>query len=104
MHSSLASCRIICVGPVMACGRASTHLARFSEAFLVLRASTLVLSSSAVPLIMAVMNVAYAASSYPAGHLSDQVGRPNVCPGLWCSSSECQRGLCGARFQYLLAF
>jgi len=53
-------------------------LARFSEAFLVLRANSLGLSNDYVPLVLVVMNVVYAASSYPAGHLSDRIDRRHV--------------------------
>src|SRR5207247_8258099 len=50
-------------------------LARFSEAFLVLRAQNIGLPVALVPLVLVVMNVAYAVSAYPAGHLSDRVDR-----------------------------
>ena len=50
-------------------------LARFSEAFLVLRAQNIGLSVGLVPLVMVAMNVAYAVSAYPAGYLSDQMDR-----------------------------
>jgi MFS family permease len=50
-------------------------LARFSEAFLILRANSLGLSNDYVPLVLVVMNVVYAASSFPAGHLSDRIDR-----------------------------
>ncbi|MCC6367235.1 MAG: MFS transporter [Bryobacterales bacterium] len=50
-------------------------LARFSEAFLVLRASSLGLRADFVPAVLVVMNVSYAASSYPAGRVSDTVDR-----------------------------
>jgi MFS family permease len=50
-------------------------LARFSEAFLVLKASATGLSNAWVPLVMVVMSVVYSLSSYPAGALSDRVGR-----------------------------
>lgn len=50
-------------------------LARFSEAFLLLRARDAGLSATLVPLTLVAMNVAYAASSYPAGALSDRLGR-----------------------------
>jgi MFS family permease len=50
-------------------------LARFSEAFLVLRANDAGLSINLTPLALAVMNVAYVASAYPFGRLSDQVDR-----------------------------
>ena len=47
-------------------------LARFSEAFLVLRASGGV-ALALVPLVMVAMNVAYAGAAYPFGALSDRV-------------------------------
>ena len=50
-------------------------LARFSEAFLVLRASGSGLAIAFVPLVLVVMNVAYAASAYPAGVWADRAGR-----------------------------
>jgi MFS family permease len=50
-------------------------LARFSEAFLVLRASQLGMENAYVPLVMVVMNVTYALSAYPAGWLSDRTDR-----------------------------
>ncbi|UTD27619.1 MFS transporter [Bradyrhizobium sp. WD16] len=53
-------------------------LARFSEAFLVLRAQRAGLSVAMVPLIMVVMNVVYALAAYPAGVLSDRIGRGGV--------------------------
>lgn len=46
-------------------------LARFSEAFLVLRASELGVESAWVPLVMVVMNLAYTSTAYPFGKLSD---------------------------------
>lgn len=42
-------------------------LARFSEAFLVLRAQDLGVTLAWIPAVLVVMNVVYAASSYPAG-------------------------------------
>jgi MFS family permease len=50
-------------------------LARFSEAFLVLRAQSDGLPFMLVPAILVVMNIAYALSAYPAGVLSDRVNR-----------------------------
>ncbi len=50
-------------------------LARFSEAFLVLKASEAGLAARYVPAVMVVMSVVYALSSYPAGALSDRYGR-----------------------------
>jgi MFS family permease len=48
-------------------------LARFSEAFLILRAQSVGLSIGYVPLIMIVMNIVYAAVAYPAGLLTDRI-------------------------------
>jgi MFS family permease len=50
-------------------------LARFSEAFLVLKASAVGLPATLVPLVLVVMNVVYAIAAYPAGALSDRAGR-----------------------------
>jgi MFS family permease len=50
-------------------------LARFSEAFLVLRASDRGLPTAWVPMVLVVMSVVYAASAYPAGWLSDRMPR-----------------------------
>jgi MFS family permease len=50
-------------------------LARFSEAFLVLRAQSLGMPVALVPLTMVAMNVAYSVSAYPAGYLSDRMDR-----------------------------
>ncbi|MGB5210076.1 MAG: MFS transporter [Gammaproteobacteria bacterium] len=50
-------------------------LARFSEAFLVLRADDLGLSLALVPLVMIVMNLFFSVFAYPAGAAADQVGR-----------------------------
>jgi predicted MFS family arabinose efflux permease len=48
-------------------------LARFSEAFLVLRARDVGLPPAMVPVVMIAMNVVYAALAYPAGAAADQV-------------------------------
>jgi len=50
-------------------------LARFSEAFLLLRAQAAGLPLALVPSVMVVMNVVYALSAWPAGVLSDGMGR-----------------------------
>ncbi|HEX8011736.1 MAG TPA: MFS transporter [Casimicrobiaceae bacterium] len=47
-------------------------LARFSEAFLVLRAQSIGMPLAWVPLVMVVMSVVYAVVSYPAGALVDR--------------------------------
>lgn len=48
-------------------------LARFSEAFLVLRAQNVGLAITYVPAVMIVMNVVYAGSAYPAGVAADRL-------------------------------
>jgi len=48
-------------------------LARFSEAFLILRAQSVGLAIGFVPAIMIVMNIVYAATAYPAGLLTDKM-------------------------------
>ncbi len=53
-------------------------LVRFSEAFLLLRGAELGLADAMVPLILAALSFAFALSSYPAGVLSDRLGRKNV--------------------------
>jgi MFS family permease len=58
---------------VVAVGAVLT-LARFSEAFLVLRANGMGLGDALVPLVLVAMNVVYSVVSYPAGALSDRVG------------------------------
>jgi MFS family permease len=53
-------------------------LARFSDAFLILKAQATGLSIAFVPLVMVAMNVFYAGAAYPAGALSDVVNRKTV--------------------------
>ena len=53
-------------------------LARFSEAFLVLKAQNVGLPIALVPSVMVVMNIVYALVSYPAGALSDRLGRDGL--------------------------
>ena len=50
-------------------------LARFSEAFLVLRAKDAGLSIAWVPLVIIVMNLVYAGGAYPLGVLADRMDR-----------------------------
>ncbi len=59
---------VVGVGGVLA-------LARFTEAFLVLRASSLGIPDTWVPLVMAGMAGAYALTAWPAGHWSDRTDR-----------------------------
>ncbi|MBI5257777.1 MAG: MFS transporter [Burkholderiales bacterium] len=56
--------RVVIIGAVFT-------LARFSEAFLVLRAQQLGIAVAWVPLVMVAMNMVYAATAYPFGKLSD---------------------------------
>jgi MFS family permease len=53
-------------------------LARFSEAFLILKVADVGLGLAYVPAVLVVMNVAYALSAYPAGWLSDRMNRWGV--------------------------
>lgn len=50
-------------------------LARFSEAFLILKAQSIGLPIALVPLALVLMSLAYSLSAYPAGILSDKVDR-----------------------------
>lgn len=56
-------------------------LARFSEAFLVLRAREVGLPLALVPAVMIAMNLVYALASTPAGALSDRLDRRIVLAG-----------------------
>ena len=53
-------------------------LARFSEAFLVLRAQQGGLPMAWVPLVLVAMNLVYAASAYPFGKLSDNMSHTKL--------------------------
>jgi MFS family permease len=59
---------VIAIGAVFA-------LARFSDAFLVLRAQSVGMSLVLVPAVYVAMNVVYALSAYPVGALSDRMDR-----------------------------
>lgn len=50
-------------------------LARFSEAFLILRAQSIGLPLALVPVVLVIMALAYSLSAYPVGVLSDRVDR-----------------------------
>jgi MFS family permease len=56
-------------------------LARFSEAFLVLRAQQSGIPLATVPLVMVAMNLVYALSAYPLGRLSDRVSHKSLLIG-----------------------
>jgi len=53
-------------------------LARFSEAFLVLRAQQSGLGLAWVPMVMVVMNIVYAFTAYPFGKLSDSISHSKL--------------------------
>src|SRR4249919_1494716 len=53
-------------------------LARFSEAFLVLRASERHVPLKFIPLVLVVMSVVYTLTAYPVGRLSDRVSRTTL--------------------------
>ncbi len=57
---------VVCIGAVFT-------LARFSEAFLVLRAHQSGVPVALVPLVMVAMNLVYALAAYPFGKLSDRM-------------------------------
>jgi MFS family permease len=67
-HFSAAYWWVVAIGGVFT-------LARFSDAFLVLRALQAGLPLTWVPLVMVVMSLFYAVSAYPAGAWSDRVSR-----------------------------
>ena len=62
---------------VVGIGAAFT-LARFSEAFLVLRAQQSGIPVALVPLVMVVMNLIYAMSAFPFGKLSDRMSHTKL--------------------------
>jgi predicted MFS family arabinose efflux permease len=62
---------------VVAIGAVFT-LARFSEAFLVLRAQQAGIPVALVPLVMVAMNLIYAVSAYPFGKLSDRISHTRL--------------------------
>lgn len=58
-------------------------LARFSEAFLILRGANLGFSTTLAPLVLVAMNLVYAVAAAPLGGLSDRIGRrPLLAAGL----------------------
>jgi MFS family permease len=57
---------------------AAFSLARFSEAFLVLRAQQAGLALAAVPLVLVAMNLVYSVSAYPFGKWSDQTSHARL--------------------------
>jgi MFS family permease len=63
--------RVVAIGAIFT-------LARFSEAFLVLRALQGGLPVAWVPMVLVAMNLVYAASAYPLGRLSDRVSHAKL--------------------------
>ena len=63
--------RVVIIGAVFT-------LARFSEAFLILRAQQSGISVALVPLVMVAMNIVYAGSAYPFGTLSDRTSHAKL--------------------------
>jgi MFS family permease len=63
-HVPMAYWKLVAVTTVLA-------LARFSEAFLILKAQATGLPLALVPAVLALMNVVYAVAAYPAGRSSD---------------------------------
>lgn len=53
-------------------------LARFSEAFLILRGDSIGLGAAFAPAILIAMNVVYSLSAWPVGILSDRIGRQGL--------------------------
>ena len=53
-------------------------LARFSEAFLVLRAQQMAIPLFAIPLVMVAMNLVYSLTAYPFGKLSDRMSHSKM--------------------------
>ena len=84
VRNPVSTAEIKALGPaywwVVAVGSVFT-LARFSEAFLVLRAQNVGLPIMLVPAVLVAMNVVYALSAYPAGVISDRVGRTAMLAG-----------------------
>ncbi len=62
---------VVCIG-------ATFTLARFSEAFLVLRAQQVGVPIALVPLVMVAMSVVYSLSAYPFGKLSDHTSHTKL--------------------------
>ncbi len=74
---------------LVAPGGAVFAMARFSEAFLVIRARDAGLALAWAPTVIAVMSLVFAASAYPAGRLQDRIGgRPLLIFGLAQPSSS----------------
>lgn len=62
---------VVCIGAVFT-------LARFSEAFLVLRAQQSHIPIALIPLVLVAMNLVYSATAYPFGKLSDRMNHKTL--------------------------
>src|SRR5207248_2429526 len=70
-HLDRETKRLLAVGFLFA-------LARFSEAFLILKGIEIGLSEAMSPLTLALFNLAYVALAYPAGALSDRMSPRSI--------------------------
>src|SRR5436853_5425409 len=70
-HLDKATRRLLAVGFLFT-------LARFSEAFLILKGIDIGLSEALSPLTLAIFNLAYVALAYPAGSLSDRMSPRSI--------------------------
>jgi MFS family permease len=77
-----------------------------SDAFLILRAQSLGVTLLAVPLVYALFNLVYAASSIPLGSLSDRIGREKVIVLGWLAYAIAYYGfaVAGSAWQVWLLF
>jgi MFS family permease len=53
-------------------------MARFSEAFLILKAQAIGLPVALAPMVLVIMNIVYALTAYPVGHISDRMDRKSM--------------------------
>ncbi|MFA9441762.1 MFS transporter [Uliginosibacterium sp. sgz301328] len=70
-HLDSAYWRVVAVATVFT-------LARFSEAFLILRAQSVGVSMTWVPVVLVIMSLVYSLSAYPVGILSDRADRMTI--------------------------
>lgn len=69
-------------------------LGNSSDAFLILRAQASGIPASSLPLLWMALNLVKTAGSYPAGVLSDRVGRRALIIGGWCVYALVYLGFC----------
>jgi MFS family permease len=73
-------------------------LARFSEAFLVLRAQQMEIPLFAIPLVMVAMNLVYSLTAYPFGKLSDSMSHSKMLQG--AAGADCRRSRAGVKHHW----